>query len=212
MLCVFPKNIINTVKYISLGWRMADDHPPTQRNLIYNVIRNSEIIMEYICPKCGEEHESWPILTFKTPDFYAQLSEQEKKDASLSSDLCVIHHNDQTDRFIRCIMVQKVNTHCQDLEYGLWVSVSEKSYQDYIENVDNETHKVQYFGWLSNWITEYGKFVWIKMHIAIDNTNTQPPKAFVQIVNDPDIPFVRDYFQGIPKEAAQARVDRHYTP
>ena len=164
--------------------------------------------MTYTCSKCGEEHEGWPALTFKAPDFYVQLGKEEREKAYFTPDLCVVQHGDQTDRFIRCVMHQKVNEHCQDLEYGLWVSVSEKSYEDYVKNFNNASHKTQYFGWLSNWFPEYEKFVWIKMHIAVDNANNQRPKAFVQIVNDPGIPLVRDYFQGISKEAAQARMDR----
>ena len=165
--------------------------------------------MTYFCPYCSTYHEDWPALTFKAPDFYLQMSLVERQKATLTEDLCVIQHGEQTDRFIRCVMHQKVNGYCQDLEYGLWVSVNEKSYRDYVGNLHDESHKAQYFGWLSNWFPEYGEFVWVKMHIAVDNTNNQQPsKAFVQVVNDPDIPLVRDYFQGISLEAARARVDR----
>lgn len=164
--------------------------------------------MTYFCETCNQEHESWPALTFNAPDFYVQLNEEEKRDAVLSPDLCVVQKDGETYCFIRCVMFQKVNEHCQDLEYGLWVSVSGKSYKDYVQHFDNENHQVQYFGWLSNWLPEYEKFVWVKMHIAVNNANNQRPRAFVQIVNDPDIPLVRDYFQGISKAGAQARVDK----
>ena len=164
--------------------------------------------MTYFCENCQEEHEGWPALTFKAPDFYAQLNEEEKKKAKLSPDLCIIEREGQTDRFIRCVFHQKVNEHCQDLEYGIWVSVNKKNFNDYVVHFDDPNHKGQYFGWLSSWFPEYGEFVWVKMHIAVNNENNQRPKAFVQVVNDPDIPLVRDFFQGISKEAAQARVNR----
>ena len=164
--------------------------------------------MTYFCENCNEEHDGWPALTFKAPDFYVQLNEEDRKNARLTPDLCVIKHGEQTDRFIRCVFFQKVNEHCQDLEYGIWVSLSEKSFNDYVEHFDDPDHKVQYFGWLSNWFPEYKDFVWVKMHIAVNNEDNQRPKAFVQVVNDPDIPMVRDYFQGISLEAAQARVDK----
>ena len=162
--------------------------------------------MTYTCSKCGEEHEEWPALIFPAPDFYTTLSEEEKQNTSLTPDTCIIQHGEQIDRFIRCVMVQKVNEHCQDLEYGLWVSLSEKNFVDYVDNFYNQHHKAQYFGWLSNWMPEYAEFIWVKMHITVDNSDNQRPKAFVQIVNDPDIPLVRDYFQGISKEAAKARI------
>jgi hypothetical protein len=163
--------------------------------------------MTYFCSHCNTEHEDWPALIFNAPDFYTQLSEEEKEQALLTPDLCVIQHGGQTDRFIRCVMHQKVNEHCRDLEYGLWVSLSEKNYNEYVEHFYKEEYQAQYFGWLSNWLPGYGEFAWVKMHIAVDNTDNQRPKAFVQVVNDPDIPLVRDYFQGISLEAAQARVE-----
>lgn len=49
----------------------------------------------------------------------------------------------------------KVNDHSEDLEYGLWVSVSQKSFQDYSGNFQNPNHEAKYFGWLSNDIPEY---------------------------------------------------------
>ena len=49
----------------------------------------------------------------------------------------------------------KENDHCEDLEYGLWVSLSEKSFEDYSANFINEHHEANYFGWVSNDIAEY---------------------------------------------------------
>ena len=34
--------------------------------------------MKYICSNCGEEHEDFPALAFKSPVYYDILSEQEK--------------------------------------------------------------------------------------------------------------------------------------
>jgi hypothetical protein len=58
--------------------------------------------VKYKCSKCGEEHEGWPALTFKAPQQYQDLSEEEKSHiATLSDDFCVIRYSDQVDRFIR---------------------------------------------------------------------------------------------------------------
>src|SRR5690606_3267210 len=73
----------------------------------------------------------------------------------LKNDFCVIRYSDQTDLFIRCTLNQKVTDHCEDLQYGFWVLVSENSYQDYLENFNNENHVTSYFGWLSNQLPEY---------------------------------------------------------
>jgi hypothetical protein len=112
--------------------------------------------MKYTCNKCGLEHEEWPALTYNAPVSYYNLTDEEKNTiAEIGSDHCIITYEDQTDRFIRCTLVQKVNEHCQDLEYGIWVSLSEKSYNDYADNFDNKNHVTTYFGYLCNNIPGY---------------------------------------------------------
>jgi hypothetical protein len=59
------------------------------------------------------------------------------------------------DRFIRCTLTQKLIDHCEDLEYALWVSLSEKGFNDYFENFNNENHEAKYFGWLCNHLPDY---------------------------------------------------------
>jgi len=91
--------------------------------------------IKYKCSCCGEEHEEWPALSYISPISYDVLSDYEKKElGELDSDFCVINHPGRTDRFIRCTLTQKVIDHCEDLEYGLWVSLSEKSFQDWLTN------------------------------------------------------------------------------
>jgi hypothetical protein len=111
---------------------------------------------KYTCSNCGKEHEEWPALTYISPTNYDSLSEEDKQNiAELTSDFCTITHPNQTDRFIRCTLTQKVIDHCEDLEYGLWVSLSEKSFKDYSDNFDNENHEAKYFGWLCNDLPDY---------------------------------------------------------
>src|SRR5688500_5069846 len=112
--------------------------------------------VKYICSHCGQEHDDWPALAYSSPTHYNDLTEEEKNTiAELSSDFCVIRYPDQTDRFIRCTMTIKVNDYCEDLQYGLWVSLSEKSFKDYQTHYTNEQHEASYFGWLSNQLPGY---------------------------------------------------------
>src|SRR5476649_1561029 len=98
--------------------------------------------IKYICSCCGKEHEEWPALSFIAPDNYYHLSDDEKEQlGELDTDFCTITYPDHTDRFIRCTLTQKVIDHCENMEYGLWVSLSEKNYKDYKENFDNENHE-----------------------------------------------------------------------
>lgn len=160
--------------------------------------------IKYICSCCGREHEEWPALSFIAPDNYAALSDEEKEQSGeLDADFCTISYPDQTDRFIRCTLTQKVTDHCEDMEYGLWVSLSDKSYHDYKEDFDNEDHETQYFGWLSNDLPDYEFKDSIPTTVFTRKGNQRP-----EIVphRDFDHPFVHDYYNGITKAEAERRI------
>lgn len=156
------------------------------------------------CSHCGEIHDVWPSLAYTSPNAYYQLSEFEKKTiGKLNTDFCVIEHQDQTDRFIRVVLSQKVIDYSKDLDYGLWVSLSEKSFEDYKENFNNEEHQTQYFGWLSSDIPQYAFPQSIPMTVYTKKGNTRP-----EIIphSDFDHPFVQDYYNGISKNEAEKRI------
>ena len=160
--------------------------------------------IKYTCNICGQEHEQFAALAFLSPTFYNNLTGDDKKNiAELSSDFCIIRHHDKIDRFIRGTLTQKVIDNCEDLDYGLWVSLSEKNFQDYSDNFNCDNYETSYFGWLSNSIPGY------------TDTTKIPTTVFTRIGNQrPDIvphknfdhPFVVDYFSGITKEEADKRV------
>ncbi len=160
--------------------------------------------MKFICSECGNEHESWPAITFDTPVYFSELSEEDRqKICELSTDFCVIKHHDRTDRFIRATLIQEVIDECECLDYGIWVSLSEKSYDDYLENFNNENHEVQYFGWLSNNISGYDGTTSVPTTV-VTRTGNQRPEVFPH--EDFDHPFVRDYYNGISKNEAERRI------
>ncbi len=161
--------------------------------------------MKYKCSQCGQEHEGWPALAYSSPTNYDKLSEEEQKSrCELSDDFCIIRHPEQTDRFIRCTLTQKVNGHCEDLEYGLWVSLSEKSFQDYSDNYNNENHEACYFGWLCNDLPKYDFTNSIPTTIYT-RTGKQRPEIVPH--KDHEHPFVEDYYNGIAKEEAEGRIN-----
>lgn len=160
--------------------------------------------MKYTCKNCGKEHAEWPALAFISPYHYHNLSDEEKEiKANFGEDYCIITHEDCTDFFIRCTLSQKVNDHCEDLDYGLWVSLSEKSYLDYQENFKNEHHVTQYFGWLCNSIPEYKDTLAIPTTVQTREGNLRP---LIIPHSDFEHSFVKDYYQGISKEVAEKRI------
>jgi len=159
---------------------------------------------KFICSCCGKELNEWPSWGYKFPDSYAALSEIEKDEiAEISDDFCIIRHPDQTDHFIRCTLNQKVIDHCQDLEYGLWVSLSEKSFEDYRSTFENDNHEATYFGWLCNGLPDYNFNESIPTTIYTRTGNQRPDIVPHQ---EFDHPFVRDYYDGITKSEAERRI------
>lgn len=161
--------------------------------------------IKFTCSYCGKVHEEWPALVYTSPTNYDTLSEEDKKNiGELDTDICVITHPDQTDRFIRCTLTQKVIDHCEDLEYGLWVSLSENSFRDYIENFNNENHETEYFGWLSNDLPDYDFSEESIPTTVFTRTGNRRPEIVPH--QDFDHPFVNDYYKGITKTEAERRI------
>lgn len=162
--------------------------------------------MKYTCSNCGEEHEDFPALGFKSPYHYDILTEEDKQTiGELTADTCIIKHGEQIDRFIRGVLVQPIKDACQDLDYGLWVSLSEKSYQDYIDNFDSAEHETIYFGWLCSTIPEYESTLSIKT--TVHTRGKQRPLIVIQEDNDQSNPFIIDYFEGISEAEAIERIN-----
>ncbi|WP_448698992.1 DUF2199 domain-containing protein [Mucilaginibacter sp. AW1-3] len=160
--------------------------------------------MKYICPECGKEHDEWPALTLISPDAYRGLTEDEKTTIAVKTDdFCMITYEDQTDRFIRVTFTQTVNDNCQGLDYGVWVSLSEKSYNDYADNYHNENHEVSYFGYLSNLIPGYEDKRSVKCTVFTRKGNARP---YLVPFEDFDHPFVKDYYSGITLAEAEKRI------
>jgi hypothetical protein len=160
--------------------------------------------MKYICSSCGKEHEDWPALTFNSPHFYHILSDADKKSiATIDPNFCTITNGNHTDRFVRVTLTQKVNDNCNNLEYGLWVSLSEKSFNNYSDNFNKDNHEVGYFGYLSILISGYPDTLNIHCNVYTQPGNSRP---FIEPHNNFDHPFVRDYYAGIDKAEAEKRI------
>lgn len=160
--------------------------------------------MKYICECCGEEKEDWPAIAYNSPYPYMKLSEEELENSKLSSDFCIIKYSDDTCYFIRVVLVQKVNDSCQDLEYGVWVSLSEKSFNEYVDNYDNKEFEGGCFGWLANYLPDYEFEEPIPTNVEINNKIGRP---FIYPHESHKHPFIKDFYSGITKDEAEKRIN-----
>ncbi|CAM3013595.1 DUF2199 domain-containing protein [Chryseobacterium flavum] len=161
--------------------------------------------MKYICSCCGEEKEEWPAIAYPVPYFYSELSEEERKKSELTSDLCIIEDPEYTHQFIRTVLIQEVTDSCQDLEYGIWVSLSETNFNEYVENYDNKEFEAEYFGWLCSYLPDYDFPESIPTTVVVNNSIGRP---FVYPHQSYDHPFVDDFYDGIAEEEAMKRINR----
>ncbi|KUJ55106.1 DUF2199 domain-containing protein [Chryseobacterium aquaticum] len=160
--------------------------------------------MKYICKCCGEEKEDWPAIAYNSPYPYMNLSDEELENSELTSNLCIIRYSDETCYFIRVVLVQEVNDDCQDLEYGVWVSLSEKSFNEYVENYNNKSFESGCFGWFANYLPDYEFDEPIPTDVVINNNIGRP---FIFPHESHEHLFVSDFYNGITKKEAEKRIN-----
>lgn len=195
----FEEMLRQQINQIDKTWISSVSYPPFEESRTTIFLKTN-----YLCSVCGEHHNEWPALTFNSPNSYFGLNEEEKNSiATIDSDFCIIEYEDQTDRFIRVVLKQKVNDSNQDLEYGLWVSLSEKNYLNYRDNYNSENHEEQYFGWLNSRIAEYSDTTIIPTTLVTKKGNERP-EIFPH--EDFQHQFVTDYYNGISKIEAEKRI------
>lgn len=156
------------------------------------------------CSTCGETHDVLPAIGFKTPFHYDVLSEKDKNQiVEISDDFCVITHPEQTDRFIRCVMTIQVNDTCENLDYGIWVSLSEKSFNDYHDNYKTDDPSKTYFGTICNEISGYESTLGLHVNVVTRGSKIRPEL----IPHQADHQLIKDWESGISIEVAERRIN-----
>jgi hypothetical protein len=158
------------------------------------------------CSTCGKVHEELPSIGFKTPFHYDILSEVDKnKIAEVSDDFCIINHPEQIDRFIRTILSIKTDNPSEVLVYGIWVSLSKKSFNEYKSNFKNQTEEKTYFGTICNKIADYDEST-IGLHV---NVLTRKDDLRPEIIpHKSEHKLVADWENGITFHEAYCRIEK----
>ena len=168
--------------------------------------KKEKSIRGYRCTSCGQIHKEIPALGFMTPDNYDTLSEKDKTDlAEISEDFCVISYPDQTDRFIRTVLSISIHGTCETLDYGIWVSLSQESFDDYQKNFKNETIEPIYFGMICNEINDYSETT-LGLHVNVQvRTGGIRPEI---LPHQAEHQLIKDWENGITFEEAEKRIDK----
>lgn len=133
--------------------------------------RNRKSNNPNVCATCKKEHNDLPALGFAEPANYADLTADEKIEiAECDADFCIIRHTEQTNRYIKaCIHIPITDT-CDELQYGVWVSLSEKSFENYKKTYRVNCEKETYFGRIANWIGCYDEST-MEIHVNVETRN-----------------------------------------
>lgn len=161
---------------------------------------------EYRCSFCGQIHKEIPALGFVTPYHYDILNEKDKAGlAEISEDFCVIRHPEQTDRFIRAVLSMPIHGTCETLDYGIWVSLSKESFEDYEENFQGVTGETVYFGMICNEINDYMESTaGLHVNVHVRSGGIRPEI----LPHQSEHQLIKDWKNGITSKEAEKRIEK----
>ena len=165
-------------------------------------------IFAFKCTCCGEIHEGSPSFAFRAPDQYLSLSDEQKAQmAILTEDFCTITHDEGTDRFIRAVLEVPIHGVEEPFLWGVWVSLSEKSFARYRETYDDPVEGEGFFGWVCNKISLY-PYDQSRPSDVVVQAGRSRPKVLLHRGDPEDDPLAIDQANGISIGRAQELAER----
>ena len=131
-------------------------------------------IFAFTCTCCGKVHEGSPSFAYSAPLHYSNLSPEDRAKATLTSDTCVITHDEQTDRFIRVVLEIPIRGAGEPFTWGVWVSLSEANFNKYVETADDPDEQASYFGWFCNRLPYYDDTSGLKTKVRPRKNGIRP--------------------------------------
>jgi hypothetical protein len=150
--------------------------------------------LRWTCSRCGAEHEGVPLdWALASPTYW---DGGRGKEDFLSEDLCIWTDDaGEENYFIRGVLYIPIEGSGEQLGYGVWSSLSRKSFERVYELWDDpaRTEEPPYFGWLSNSLAGYPETLNLKLDVVTEELDKRP--SFV--LHDGDHPLIREQRTGI---------------
>jgi len=149
---------------------------------VHLTVRLTKMEFEFKCTSCGEVHRGIPTFGADKPLSYFEVPEEEREErCDCGSDDCVI---DEKWFFIRGCIEIPVHGEEEPFVWGVWVSLSEESFKEWIECFDKEkrSHIGPFFGWLNAWLKPYPDTINLKTKVHLRDKGTRP---YIELVNHP---------------------------
>ncbi|MEX0345786.1 MAG: DUF2199 domain-containing protein [Rhizobiaceae bacterium] len=148
------------------------------------------------CGCCGEEQVGLPMaVACNEPGGWRSLDAATKSRSKMNSDLCIVKYADgHVDRFIRAVLQLPVPETGSTFDFGVWVSVSEASFDDYLEGWDTGTYSREgCFGYLCNELHEFPESTHLHADVEFPPADLRP----LVYLHDADHPLVEAQRHGI---------------
>jgi hypothetical protein len=127
----------------------------------------------YRCKCCGREYENLPAFHADRPWQYWDVPESKREtDVFLTSDSCVIA--DQFYFIHGCLEIPIIGENTSFV-FGVWVSLSEKSFFIWQDNYKTEKRShLGFFGWLCTQIPVYQNTLNLKTNVHLRDGGLRP--------------------------------------
>jgi hypothetical protein len=156
--------------------------------------------MEFTCSRCGQVHNTDEIsFVVDTPNGWETIPEQNR--TLLDGERATATFDGDTHFFMRACLEIPVKGSERVFSYGVWVSLSEKSFQEVSEHWhdSSRTNLGPYFGWLCTGIPEYPDTLFLKAMV-----HQRPPGARPWIELEPtEHPLAVNQREGIDPKRLQ---------
>lgn len=156
-------------------------------------------IFAFKCSSCSEIHEGSPSIGFKAPAPFLEQSDEIRSAGALSEDFCTYRDEDGQHYFIRTILEIPIVGIEDPFLWGVWVSVSQKSYDRYRETYNNPDTADCYFGLLCNYLPGYDNTYALRMDVFPQEGRSRP----LLRPQKAEHTLARDYIEGISIARAQ---------
>ena len=131
-------------------------------------------MFRFKCATCGQWHEGMPGFAAEAPVYYYSIPEDERPTrCRLTSDTCVV---DDEFFFIRgCVEIPVAGTD-EPFVWGVWVSLSKSSFDEYLANWDVpcRSRLGPYFGWLDVGFSVYPLTESLKTYVHPRDNGVRP--------------------------------------
>ena len=148
---------------------------------------------EFQCASCGEIHHGMPAFHAPAPLSYLLIPDEERDErAVLGSDDCII---DDEHFFVHGLLEIPVIGQDEPFVWGVWVSLSAASYQQWGEHFDElkRSHIGPFFGWLNTRLPGYPDTASLKTQVHIRDDGMRP---FIEL-EPTDHPLAVEQREGI---------------